>query len=95
MLIHIVSFKYKAEIDEPRRIEHQRLLRTLADIDGVIDLNAGPDVVRSQRSYDAGLVVTFRDRSALDRYATNPRHVPIAQVGAGLCDSIVSVDFEI
>jgi len=40
-------------------------------------------------------VVSFRDRAALDAYAVNPRHVPVAQLGRDLSDSIVAVDFEV
>jgi hypothetical protein len=94
MLIHMVCFKYKAEADVGARTQHQERLRELADISGIIELKVGHDVVRSARSYDAGLLITFRDRAALDTYAKNPRHVPVAQLGAANCDSIVSVDFE-
>jgi len=59
----------------------------------VVDLQVGDDVVRSPRSYDTGLVVTFRDRAALDAYQKDPQHVPVAQHGVSLCDSIVAVDF--
>ena len=94
MLIHVVCFKYKPELDATARVQHRQRLRALADIDGVVELKVGPDVVRSMRSYDAGLVITFRNRAALDAYGKNPRHVPVAQLGAANCESIVSVDFE-
>ena len=95
MLIHMVCFKYKPEADATTRAQHQERLRGLADIDGIVALKAGPDVVQSVRSYDAGLVITFRDRAALDAYAKNPRHVPVARAGVANCESIVSVDFEV
>jgi hypothetical protein len=95
MLLHLVCFKYKADVDESVRRAHRERLGTLRDLDGVIDLKVGADVVRSPRSYDMGLSVTFRDRAALDTHATDPRHVPVAQLGAGLAEHIVSVDFEI
>ena len=94
MLIHMVCFKYKPEFDFAGRSEHHERLRGLADITGVVELKVGNDVVRSARSYDAGLLITFRDRAALDAYAKDPRHVPVAQLGAANCDAIVSVDFE-
>lgn len=93
MLVHIVAFKYKPEVDEAAREEHRRRLASLATLEGVVDLKVGADEVRSARSYDTGLVVRFRDRQALDRYATDPRHVPVAQHGVSLCASIVAVDF--
>ena len=94
MLIHIVCFKYKAEVDSAARERHRERLRGLADLEGVIDLRAGQDVIGSSRSFDTGLVVTFRDRAALDAYQKHPRHIPVAQLGVASSESIVAVDFE-
>lgn len=95
MLLHLVVFKYKAEVDAATRAQHRQRLAGLQSLDGVIDLKVGEDVVRSPRSYDTGLAITFPDRAALDAYQTNARHVPVAQFGAGLSEHIVAVDFEI
>jgi hypothetical protein len=95
VILHLVCFKYKTSTDAKAREDHRAQLRTLQALDGVADLKVGEDVVRSPRSYDTGLSVTFADRAALDRYATNPRHVPIAQHGASISEHIVAVDFEI
>ena len=94
MLTHIVSFKYKPDTPDSARREHRTRLQALTAIDGVVTLLVGEDVVRSPRSYDAGLVVTFRDRAALDAYQRHPQHVPVAQFGSSICEQIVAVDFE-
>jgi hypothetical protein len=94
MLIHIVCFKYKADVDDVARRDHRERLKELARLEGVVELKVGPDVVRSPRSYDTGLMVMFSDRAALDAYQLNPQHVPVARYGAGLCESIVAVDFD-
>jgi Stress responsive A/B Barrel Domain len=95
MLIHVVCFKYKAEIDGAARTQHRERLSGLRTLDGVVELQVGEDIVRSARSYDTGLVVRFRDRAALDAYQKNERHVPISQHGVAISDHIVAVDFEI
>jgi Stress responsive A/B Barrel Domain len=95
MLIHIVSFKYKPDVDEATRAEHRARLAQLADLAWVTDLKVGADVVGSARSYDTGLVVTFRDRTALEGYQKDPRHTPVAQIGAANCEHIVAVDFDV
>ena len=95
MIMHMVSFKYKKEIDAPARTHHRERLAALEVIDGIVDLTVGGDVVGSPRSYDTGLIVTFRDRAALAAYQVDPRHVPVAQAGVLACDSIVAVDFEV
>jgi hypothetical protein len=95
MLLHLVVFKYKAEVDATTRAQHRQRLAGLQGLDGVIDLKVGEDVVHSPRSYDTGLAITFPDRAALAAYQKNDRHVPVAQFGVLLSDHIVAVDFEI
>ncbi|HMD36377.1 MAG TPA: Dabb family protein [Vicinamibacterales bacterium] len=95
MLMHLVCFKYRTDVIEARRDEHCDRLTGLHDIPGIVSLVVGRDVVQSARSYDTGLAIQFTDRAALDAYQKNPRHVPVAQFGAGLCEHIVAVDFEI
>jgi len=95
VILHLVCFKYKPSTGAEAQHDHRAQLRTLNSLDGVVDLKVGADVVRSPRSYDTGLAVTFRDRAALDAYAKDPRHVPIAQHGATISEHIVAVDFEI
>lgn len=94
MVVHIVSFKYRAEVDEATRRDHQTRLAALKDIEGILDLKVGADFVRSPRSYDAGLVVSFRDRAALEVYGKHPRHEPVATLGRDLSETIVAVDFD-
>ena len=95
MLLHLVCFKYKAGVDEATRDDHRGRLAQLKNLAGVLDLKVGADVVRSARSYDTGLSITFPDRAALDAYQKNNRHVPVAQFGVTISEHIVAVDFEI
>jgi hypothetical protein len=95
MLLHLICFKYKPQVDEPAKADHRARLAGLRTLDGVIDLKVGADLVRSPRSYDTGLAVTFADRAALDAYQIDARHVPVAQLGVALSAHIVAVDFEI
>lgn len=95
MLLHLVSFKYKAGTDDAVRAEHRARLSALHDLDGVRDLKVGADVVRSPRSYDAGLSIAFPDRAALDAYQVHPRHVAVVQWAAPHFEHVVAVDFEI
>ena len=94
MVVHIVSFKYRPEVDAAARQDHRAKLSALANIDGILDFKVGEDFVRSPRSYDTGLVVSFRDRAALDGYAKHPRHQPVAALGRDLSEAIVAVDFD-
>lgn len=93
MLIHIVSFKYRADVTAAQRADHLSRLHGLKGLSGVLDLRVGEDVVHSPRSYDTGLAVQFADRSALDAYQKHPQHMPVAQLGVSLCEHIVAIDF--
>jgi hypothetical protein len=95
MLLHLVCFKYKSHTDDAARIHHRERLAALRTLDAVVDLKVGADLVRSPRSYDTGLMITFPDRAALDAYQNDPRHVPVAQLGVSLSEHIVAVDFQI
>ena len=95
MLLHLVCFKYKAEVDAAARAAHRERLASLRSLDGVVDLKVGEDIVRASRSYDTGLCITFTNRAALDVYAKDPRHVPIAQHGIAISEHVVACDFEI
>jgi hypothetical protein len=94
MLLHLVCFKYKPDTSDAARVEHRQRLAALKTLDGVIDLKVGEDIVRSPRSYDTGLMITFPSRAAFDGYQKDPQHVPVAQLGVSLSEHIVSVDFQ-
>ena len=94
-LLHLVCFKYKTDASAAAQNDHRARLAAMKDIDGITALKVGADIVRSPRSYDTGLAITFTDRAALDAYQKHPRHIPVAQCGVSLCDHIVAVDFEI
>lgn len=95
MLTHIVVWKYRADIEQAVRDEHVALLRRLPSvISEVVKFDIGFDVLKLPRSYDTGLVATFRDRAALDAYTIHPEHITAADFGRGISEHVVSVDFE-
>jgi len=95
MVVHMVSFKYKPDTAASARADHRERLSMLKDIDGILDFKVGEDFVRSSRSFDTGVVVLFRDRASLDGYAAHARHIPVAQLGRDLSETIVAVDFDV
>src|ERR1700704_2446341 len=94
MLTHIVAWKYRTEIEAELRADHVARLRTLATIiEEVESLSAGFDTLHLPRSYDTGVVATFRDRAALDAYTVHPEHIKVADFGRNISEHVVSVDF--
>ena len=95
MLRHIVLFKIKAEYKEiiPQLIHGFHSMK--GNIDGLTDLEAGADILGSERSYDLALVCTFIDRAAFDAYQTHPLHQPVRKRMHEVRESSVACDFEV
>ncbi|GAA1647339.1 Dabb family protein [Georgenia ruanii] len=96
MIRHVVMFRWKPDFEESRRREwYDRLLELPGKIDVIRSLSAGPDVLRSGRSWDVVLVADFDSLEDVGVYTDHPDHQPlIALSGAGAAQ-IASVDFEI
>jgi hypothetical protein len=94
MLIHIVCWKYKDEVSQNVREEHRAKLGALKNVIAeVVDLRVGADVLHLARSYDTGLVATFKDQDDLDAYTVHPVHQEVASLGKQIAAQVVSVDF--
>ena len=94
MIRHIVLFKikeeYKAEI--PQLVENFYGMK--GRIEGMLDLEAGQDILHSERSYDIALITTFDTRAAFDAYQTHPVHMPVKKRMGEVRVSSVACDFE-
>ena len=94
MLTHIVIWKYRADVEQAVREEHVNRLRRLASLIPEIEsFHVGFDVLLLPRSYDSGLVATFRDRAALEAYTVHPEHMLVADMGRHISEHVASVDF--
>jgi len=94
MLTHIVCWKYKAEVSDAEREAHIASLNALVGVIPEIGTFAvGRDILGLDRSFDTGLVATFADQEALDRYTVHPEHQKVGALGKELAERAVSVDF--
>ena len=95
MLTHIVIWKYRPEVSQDERERHVALLRALPkSIPQIESFAVGFDVLKLSRSYDTGLVATFRDRDGLATYTDHHEHQIAAAYGRNISEHIASVDFE-
>jgi len=95
MVTHIVVWKYRADVPQAARDEHQSQLRALRNIvPGIESLTVGFDFLRAWNSYDIGLMGLFRDRSVLDAYTVHPEHVKVVECGREITEAMAKVDFE-
>ena len=94
MLTHIVVWKYKDEVSQKTREEHRAKLSNLKSVIAEIaDLKVGADVLHLARSYDTGLVATFKSLADLDAYTIHPVHLEVAAMGKEIAAHVASVDF--
>lgn len=94
MIKHVVMMKFKPGAEESRFSELEKLMGKLPDeIPQIQFYQFGLDIVRSERSYDFGLVSEFDNVEALKTYQTHPKHLEALEIIKELFDSIIAVDF--
>ncbi len=95
MITHIVFFKLAEQTPEKIAAVRDKLLSMDGKIAELRHLEAGIDVIRSERSYDVALVTRFDSLADLQSYQVHPYHagevVPFMKAN---CSSIVAVDYE-
>ena len=95
MIRHIVMFKIKDEFkaELPRLVENFYGMK--GKIEGMLDLEAGFDILGSERSYDLALITLFKDRASFDAYQTHPVHQPVRKRMHEVRSASVACDFEV
>jgi hypothetical protein len=95
MLIHIVTWKYRADVSQEAREKHRAMLQALRNVvPGIEDFAVGFDFLRAHNSYDTGLFARFQDRAVLDAYTVHPEHVEVVKYGRTIGETMSKVDFE-
>ncbi|MBA4397455.1 MAG: stress responsive alpha-beta barrel domain-containing protein [Syntrophus sp. (in: bacteria)] len=95
MLKHIVFMKFKPDVTASDIDQLKQALGGLpALIPEIREFVFGQDILRTERSWDFGLVSTFENVEALNRYQVHADHQVVVQKVRAMCDSIVVVDFE-
>jgi hypothetical protein len=95
MIRHLVLFRFKPETTQTEREDFLAMLLALpGKISEVLEFEAGFDLVRAPRSFDLGLVASYQDLAALDRYSKHEHHLPVVARGKEICEQIAAVDYE-
>ena len=95
MITHIVLFKLEVPSGENLAATRAMLLSMDSKIPLLRHLEAGIDVVRSERSYDIALMTKFDSREELQAYQIHPYHAGVVVPHMkSVCSSIVAVDYE-
>ena len=95
MITHIVLFKLEVPSGENLAATRAKLLSMAGEIPLLRQLEAGIDVIRSERSYDIALVTKFDSLEDLQAYQIHPYHAGVVVPHMkSVCSSIVAVDYE-
>lgn len=94
MLTHVVLFKLKEAT--PQVIAET--VATLRGLEGNVPslraLEVGEDILRTERSYDVGLIARFDSLEGLEAYQLHPAHQEVLAYMRGVTERAVAVDFE-
>jgi quinol monooxygenase YgiN len=93
MIRHIVLFKIKPEYHQEIPLIVEGFYSMVGKVDGLVSLEAGRDILGSDRSYDVALVTAFRDREAFDAYQEHPAHMPIRKRMHEVRESSAACDY--
>jgi len=92
MLTHVVVLQFES-------LDHAEACKTeLLGMEGRIDslraIEAGVDVLRSERSWDLALITRFDDLAGLKAYAVHPVHLEVLEFIRPRAKGVVTVDFQ-
>lgn len=92
---HVVLFKVKPGVPALQAEALVSGLRSLKSLDLVMDLSAGPALQASSGSYTHALHCRYKDKEALQAYATHPLHVDVVQKRVvPIVEDVLAIDWE-
>lgn len=92
MVTHVVLFRFEDQKDADAAVQKLRSMK--GRIQSLLDIEAGLDFTRSERSYEVGLITRHVDRAALEAYQVDPVHQEVAAFIKARTGGSVAVDFE-
>ena len=100
MIKHIVMWKLKENAEGNGKEENAKLIKDKIEklkeqIDIIVDIELGINIVEDPSAYDIVLYSVFKDKEDLNQYANNPLHLEIVKFVKKVVDSRIVVDYEI
>lgn len=95
MITHIAAFKWKSGT---KKNEIEKALadvsRLKAKIPGIIDIRCGENFSKHNKGLTHAVVVTARNKTALDAYRNHPDHLAVAKKIEKMEEDGIGIDFE-
>jgi len=99
MVRHVVMWTLKEHARDQSRWDNARQAKSLLEslngkIPGLLQLQVGIDLSRTESSADLVLISEFQDRTALDEYLRHPQHREVAVFIGEIRIERLVVDYE-
>lgn len=95
MVKHVLLIKLKEDCKDRAQELTERFLSMRGRVPQALEVESGADYLHSARSYDVCLIVTLKDRQALDDYQLDPYHCgEVKPFVASIRETAAAVDFE-
>jgi hypothetical protein len=95
MVRHVVLYTIKDECRGRIPALIEAFYGMKGKIPGLIDVEAGADELKSERSYDLALITSFESWAAYRAYLSHPAHLPVKAGMHEARSGSVSCDYEI
>lgn len=92
MVTHMVMFQFEDPLRAAEAVE--KLLSMRGKMDSVLEIEAGVDFTRSERSFEVGLITRHRTESDLRSYRLDPIHLEVAAFVKLHASGSAAVDFK-
>lgn len=94
MFTHIVLFKLKEATEENLKFVEETLLSMNGNVKELKELEVGGDLIRSDRSYDVGIITRFDTKEDYLAYDVNKYHVEkVKKVIGSYLEASKTLDF--
>jgi len=95
MVIHVVMFKFKNDIDKALITEAKEQIELLVDlVPRLQNIKAGINFSEEDRAMDMVLISHFENREDLDFYASHPEHLKVVEFIKTITEYTKVVDYE-
>ncbi len=95
MIKHVVLIKIKPDIEEAKIDEITDMMKKLPSlIPEIKEYIFGKDIIKSERSFDFGLIASFDSRDDLEVYMKHKYHLPIVEKVKAISEKNYIIDFD-
>lgn len=94
MVKHIVMYKLKEATEQNANEMRDVFLSMKGKIDVLKDINAGVDILHTDRSFDVVLECVFESEEDMNTYQNHPVHIPVKEYVKARIEKAHAVDYK-